>query len=245
MRRRGLGDVLHYFIPEDEQCEARAQVQTTRAQLPTSAIVWCLPASAERLLSCALAIDLAVATARDGARAEILAPFPRHRLLPRAPEVSWQQIDLADAGAEGLERSLQQRPPGTRSFVLLPPATLGTLLQQLAPGSVDGVLVPLEATPLGPGQALGLLRQLGPLMPELRVGAVRVGANSSSEVQDTLGKLARAAQRQLGLELEDLGELHRGPAIFRSLLHGLSVLDVDEEGSTARSVRDLALRLSA
>ena len=243
MRRRDLSDVLHYFIPEDEQREARAQA--AREQLPTSAIVWCLPASADRLLSCALAIDLAVAAARNGARAAILAPFPRHRLLPRAPEVSWQEIDLTDTGAEGLERSLQQQPPGTRSFVLLPPAALGTLLQQLAPGSVDGVLVPLEATPLGPGQALGLLRQLGPLMPELRVGAVLVGPNSGAELRDTLEKLARAARRQLGLELEDLGELRRGPATFRSLLHGLSVLDVDEEGSTARSVRDLALRLSA
>ncbi len=243
MRRRGLGDVLHYFIPEDEQREARAQVQAAQTRLPTSAIVWCLPASAERLLSCALAIDLAVAAARDGARAEILAPFPRHRLLPRAPEVSWRQIDLA--GAKGLERSLQQRPPGTRSFVLLPPAALGALLQQLAPGSVGGVLVPLEATPLGPGQALGLLRQLSPLMPELRVGAVLVGPKRGGEARDTLDKLARAARRQLGLELEDLGELRRGPATFRSLLHGLSVLDVDEEGSTARSVRDLALRLSA
>ena len=197
MRRRGLGDVLHYFIPEDEQREARAQAQAAQTRLPASAIVWCLPASAERLLSCALAIDLAVAAARDGARAEILAPFPRHRLLPRAPEVSWQEIDLADAGAEGLERSLQQRPPGTRSFVLLPPAALGTLLQQLAPGSVYGVLVPLEATPLGPGQALGLLRQLGPLMPELRVGAVRVGAvrvgaNGRAEGQDMLAFLRNA-----------------------------------------------------
>ena len=243
MRRRGLGDVLHYFIPEEEQREARAQVEAARPRLHPRATVWCLPASPEQLLSCAIAIDLAVAAARGGARAEILAPFARHRLLPRAPEVSWRRIELADAGAEVLQRALKARPPGARSFVLLPPAELGTLLPQLTPGAVDGVLVPLGAAPGEPAQALGLLRQLGPLAPELRVGAVLVGARSGAEARDALERLARAARRQLGFELEDLGELRQSPATFRSLLHGLSVLDVDEEGSTARSVRDLALRL--
>ena len=243
MRRRGLGDVLHYFIPEEEQREARARVRATRPRPHASAPAWCLPASPESLLSCAIAIDLAVAAARGGSRVEILAPFPRHRLLPRAPEVAWRQIELADAGAEVLERSLQERPPGARSFVLLPPTQLGSLLPQLPTGAVDGVLVPLEATPQAPAQALSLLRQLSPLVSELRIGAVLVGARSAAEAHQTLEKLARAARRQLGLELEELGELRRGPATFRSLLHGLSVLDVDEEGSTARSVRDLCERL--
>ncbi len=243
MRRRGLGDVLHYFIPEEEQREAQARVQTARPRDPNRTTCWCLPASPERPLSCVIAIDLALAAVRGGSRAEILAPFPRHRLLPRAPEVSWHRIDLADGAAHVLQQALAKGPSGSRSFVLLPPAQLGPTLRKLAPGSVHGVLVPLQATPRGPSRALGLLRQLGQAVPELRIGAVLVGATSPAQAQEIFTKLARAARRQLGLEIEDMGELSRGPATFRSLLHGVSVLELDEEGGPARSVRDLAQRL--
>ena len=244
MRRRGIGDVLHYFISEEEQREARARVQTPRGPEHSFATSWCLPALPERPLSCAIAIDLAVAASRRGARAEILAPFPRHRLLPRTPEVCWRLIELDPDGANSLESALAELAPGSRAFVLLPPTQLGPVLQQLAPGSLEGVLVPLNATPRGQARALGLVRQLGPPRPGLRIGAVPVGARNSVEAHASFEKLARAARRQLGHEIEQLGELHRGPATFRSLLHGVTVLDMDEDGSSARSLRNLCERLA-
>jgi hypothetical protein len=109
---------------------------------------------------------------------------------------------------------------------------------------LDGVLLPIEATARGPAQALGLLRQLGRPLPELRIGAVPVGASSRAVAREIFSKLERAAGRQLGLDVEDMGELRRDPASFRSLLFGVSVLDVDEEASSAQSLRALSNRLA-
>ncbi len=244
MRRRGLGDFLHYFIPEEEQREARERARPAQLENRSRSTRWCLPASPDRPLSCAVAIDLAVATARGGCRAEILAPFRQHWLLPKSAEVSWRVFELGQAESGSLAQALEATPPGSRSYVLVPPERLGPLLRTLPPGVLDGVLLPIEATARGPAQALGLLRQLGRPLPELRIGAVPVGASSRAVAREIFSKLERAAGRQLGLDVEDMGELRRDPASFRSLLFGVSVLDVDEEASSAQSLRALSDRLA-
>ena len=244
MRRRGLGDFLHYFIPEEEQREARERARPAQLENRSRSTRWCLPASPDRPLSCAVAIDLAVATARGGCRAEILAPFRQHWLLPKSAEVSWRVFEFGQAESGSLAQALEATPPGQRSYVLVPPERLGPLLRTLPSGVLDGVLLPIEATARGPAQALGLLRQLGRPLPELRIGAVPVGASSRAVAREIFSKLERAAGRQLGLDVEDMGELRRDPASFRSLLFGVSVLDVDEEASSAQSLRALSDRLA-
>jgi len=245
VRQRGLEDVLHYFIPEEEQSAAREAGRPSQRRGVASASRWCLPASPGRPLSCAVAIDLAVATARSGCPSQILAPFPQHRLLPRADEIPWRLFELQDGDVGSLERALADTAPGSRCFVLLPPSEMASLLQHLEPGTLDGVLVPIDGTAQGPAQALALLRQLGRPLPELRIGAVVVGADAAQVAAEIFEKLKRAARRQLGLQIENLGEVRRDPASFRSLLYGVSVLDLDEESGSARSLLELCERLGA
>ena len=55
-RRRGLGDVLHYFIPEEEQVAARARARDAPASTP---VRWALLSDPLRPLDRSLATDLA------------------------------------------------------------------------------------------------------------------------------------------------------------------------------------------
>ena len=103
----------------------------------------------------------------------------------------------------------------------------------------------VEATSEGPVRALSTLRALVGSAPELRIGAAVVGASDPLEAHALFSKVEHAARRQFGLVVEDLGWIERGRASIRSLLHGLSVLEVDADSSCANSVRVLSERLAS
>jgi hypothetical protein len=245
VRRRGLGDVLHYFISEEEQADARERARPVDTPQAARAPRWCLPATPKRPLSCAVAIDLAVAAARSGLETEIVAPFAQDELMLKSAEIGWRALDFSATplGSEALERALEEITPEKQCFVVLFPDHLGPVLRQLTPGYLDGLLLPIDAAPSGPAQALAILRQLPRLLPELRIGAVLVGAATARQARELFMKVQGAARRQLGLEIEDLGEVRRDPASFRSLLRGVSVLDIDEDASSAQSLRAVCRRL--
>ena len=114
MRRRDLGDVLHYFISEDEQREARQR----RIDGGAPPACWCLPATPERPLSCAVAVDLAVAAERNGLRAEILAPFSQSQVLFPA----WRVVDFDDPDSwEGIARELEAASEYGQRFLAVYP----------------------------------------------------------------------------------------------------------------------------
>lgn len=242
-KRRGLEDVLHYFIPEDEQREAREKVRETEdaqpvrksgeaapAHAPTR---WCVPIDPRRPLACGLAVDLGVALRREGAVVEIAAPFPPAFVRPGA-DLPWrtlrQDFDTAD-----LEAS-----PGV--LLLLPPTEVAACVSRLDPRALDGVLLPIESTPQGLRDALSILRALP--AEGLRICVVVV-VGQEGEGDESLARLKGAARRQLGLEIESLGILQRDRESFRSLLFGVSVLELDAEAGSARSLRALGERLAA
>ena len=72
---------------------------------------------------------------------------------------------------------------------------------------------------------------------------VLLGAPDPGTANQLFDKLAGAARRQLGLELERLGELRRDGACDRSLLHGVSVIDVDAEGDAVKALAALCENL--
>jgi hypothetical protein len=231
-RNRNLGDVLHYFISEEEQREARLA-----ANPPTRAPRYCLPADPERPLSCSLALELAGGMVGSGGSARVLSTFAPSRLVPRVAGVRWDVvIDLADALAAA---------PGSEAVIAVErPANLGALLGQLPADALDGVVLPVEAAQWGLGKTLGYLRGLAPALTGRRVLGLVVGAASPDAARELIARLASAMQRQHGVEIEFLGELARDAESYRSLLRGDSLHGLGDESTTAQSLRALCQRLS-
>jgi hypothetical protein len=241
-QRRDLGDVLHHFIPEEEQREAReAQLREGKLRRPHALTParWVLTASPHRPLSCSLALDLAAALSRSGAAAHILAPFPAGTYTRSS--VPWKSFDSGDP--ESLREALQALPGGASALVLMPPEELGSSLSGLDSGLLSGLLLVVDAAPWGLTRALRWLRGCGNALVGARIGVVVVGAESPGVARDLFRKLASAAGRQLGLELEDFGDVERDATSFRSLLRGVPVLDLDAAAGSSRSLESLCRRL--
>lgn len=239
-RARGLGDVLHFFIPEDEQRGARERAAARAGSAPR----WCLAADPQRPALCALAVDLAAALAPASAGTALLAPFRRAAVLPRASDVHWESC--GDIGGEPLTllHRLEAQPASRAVLLLVPPTGLRELLAHPAARALDGLLVPVDARARGPARALAWLGEAGGGLERMRIGALLIGARDAGEA-DALGEqLARSARRELGLEVHALGHLERDEASYRSLLHGRSVVDLDSAARSSASLRALAERLA-
>jgi len=248
LARKNLGDVLHYFIPEDEQSEARARTAAGEPEPlapdePSGAAAprVCVVAPPERLLFCAVALELAGALAAEFGSARVEASFAGSRLLPEVPGVRLfaaerAPAELADAVAHG--------PEGEPVLALERPERLAAFLARASPG-LDAVLVPVDASPAGVARGLRQLRELAPALAGLRVAAWLVGARSAGEAADLGERLAAAARRQHGLAVEVAPALPRDPALFRALLLGES-LHVSDDGTSAgaRELRALSRSLA-
>ena len=239
MRSRGLGDVLHYFISEDEQREARSRASGLERRAPTER--WCIPTSRERPLASTVALDLAVATTQAGVQTELLIPFPASDLLLDSPRILCRSV--TPATVENLEKALAETAPGTRSFIVLPPESLAEILREAPEGLIEGLLLVVDGSPAGPAQMLKLLRQLPRPLSGVRIAAALVEASGRQGARELFRKLHAAARRQLGIEVENLGELRRDAASYRALLRGVSVLDADPEAESSASLRRLGERL--
>ena len=223
MARKNLGDVLHYFISEEEQREARdaaaarehsAQVQDARereAPVQGRAPRYCLPADPGRPLVCALALELASGMAAESGDASVFCSFAASPLLPRVPGVRWEACDDLAAALAAVAR----REP---AIAVERPARLGALLARIPPGDLDGVVLPVEAAPWGLGKALGLVRELASAFGSRRVLGLVVGAADHAAAAQLIARLSAAARRQHGVEIELLGELARDAESYRSLL---------------------------
>jgi hypothetical protein len=240
---RGLGDVLHFFIPEDEQRRARERlVAQGGARRPGPR--WCFVAAPERPALCALAIDLTAALATSGSGATLLAPFGRTPVLPRASGVCWEMAGEGDAGLGTLARRLDSQPASRAVVLLVPPGSLRALLEQPAARALDGLLVPVDASARGVARTLGWLHAAGHAVERMRIGLLVIGAPSADRAAALGEQLERAARRELGLEVQVLGNLERDEASYRSLLHGRSVVELDSASRASSSLRALSDRLA-
>ncbi len=240
MARRNLGDVLHYFISEEEQREARGAARSEErpaAPPPDRAPRYCLPAEPDRPLTCALALDLAFGMTHSQTSARVLSSFPPSPLLPRLPRVRW---DVSDDLAEALIAAPSDEP----TIAVERPARLCALLGRLPEHALDGVVLPVEAASWGIGKTLGFLRELAPSLANQRVLGLVVGAESPAAAADLIAVLAAAARRQHGVEIELLGQLARDADSYRSLLRGESLHELGAQSATAQSLRALCQRLS-
>jgi hypothetical protein len=250
LARKNLGDVLHYFIPEDEQSHALGRAaerdepaDESELELHGPAPRICVPASPERLLWCALALELAGALASERGSARVEASFPTSPLLPVVPGV---RLVARAREPAALAAALAEIPRGEPTLLLERPAQLAQLLARPECALLDGLLLPVDASASGVARALRLLREIAPALAGVRVFAWVVGARSALEASELAERLASAARRQHGLEVELAPALPSDPALFRALLRGESVHATDDGTSAgARELRALSRRLGA
>jgi hypothetical protein len=240
---RGIDKVFDFLVSPDEQREVRRQAEKRVAgDDPLSAVRWCIGASAERPLACALAVDLAVALARSGRPTRILAGFERPPLLARSSTVPWIAFDL-EGESRSLSGELGKLPEDCSAIVIIPSRELPASVGALPRGTLDGVLLAVDTAPWGLSHALDRLRPLGQEAPWMRVGAILLGARGGDRAVALFHQLERAARQQLQLVVERLGELQRDATNFESLLHGVSALDLDADAPSSRQVLALSRRL--
>ncbi len=256
MPRNDLSDVFHLFITEEEQQEVRARSQSKAAAAApdpsletdsraTPALCWCMPCSPERPLDLITAVDLATAMAEPGSSTAIIAPFDPSPYLMTPKEVDWPQQDpKVDFESAWLDR-LEQRGHPARSLALLPPDSMTERLSGPLVDHVDGILLPMPCHGAGLARTLRWLRHLSKLPSHIRIGAVLIDSESEGSADPLFRKLEGAARRQFGISVEDFGTLVRGPSTFRSLLHGVSTLELAEDSTAAESLRTLSQRLVA
>jgi len=240
LARRNLGDVLHYFISEEEQREARSSAQV-RERPPQAAATraprYCLPADPERPLCCALALELASGMTGASDQASVLSSFAPSPLLPLVPDVRWRAVD-------DLAGSLSEVARDEPAIAVERPARLAALLGRIPVAELDGVVLPVDTAPWGLGKTLGFLRELAPALAGHRVLGLVVGAPNHEMAAQLIARLAAAARRQHGVEIELLGALARDAESYRSLLRGESLHALGAESTTAQSLRVLCQRLS-
>lgn len=232
-RSRNLSDVLHFYISEDEQSEAREEAARSRSAPAPSA--WAMPVERDRLLAAALALEIASALA-GGGRAEVLAPFSENTLAPRIANVRWRPV----AGERGaLARALGRATGGV--LVVAPAPELAAWLREAR--SPRCLLLPLSAAPSAETRSLEVLHALAQDVDGFRVASVVIGARSRDESAALASRFAAAARRRHGVEVESLGELFVSAANYRAILHGESVRSGASGGAEAHSLTALGRAL--
>ena len=246
MARKNLGDVLHYFIPEDEQSAARERESPAERELalplhgPAPRI--CVPTGPDRLLWCALALELAGALAAESGSARVEVGFPASPLWPSVPGV---RVTARARAPEALAAAVAEIASGEPALVLERPERLAALLARPERALLDGVLLPVDASAPGVGRALRLLREVAPALGRMPVLAWVIGARTARDASELAERLAAAARRQHGLDVEVAPALPSDPALFRALLRGESVHASDDGTSPgARELRALSRRLA-
>lgn len=224
---RGLGDVLHHFISEEEQAEAR---ERGRASGPAPGGCFGFVVHPRRPIQLCVASEFANVLS-SGTPARVPITFEPPTLLPRVDGVSWDRVpdQLApDELASWLKERLAPQGGESVRLLVLRPEDLSAELQKLA-----GWVLPVDASAHGISWALALLRKL----PSRQTGALFLGPEAAA--QGLYRRLAGAARRQLGIELEYLGALE--PRLERALLSGRIARVEPEE---ALLLRNAGLRLS-
>jgi len=242
---RGLGDVLHFFISEEEQRGARerAVARNGGGAVSESGPRVCLLAAPERPVLCALAVDLAAALSAHHSGATLLAPFPRPACAPRASGVCWEFAEGIGGGQAALLRRFETLPVRSAALLLVPPDGLAELLEHPTARALDGLLLPIDTTARGSARALRWLIAAGNGIARMRIGALLIGAASAEQAESQGEDFAHRARRELGLEIQILGNLERDASSYRALLHGRSVVELDSSSRASISLREVATRL--
>jgi len=264
-RSRSLEDVLHFFIPEEEQRRARAGRRPGDARRadsdsdgsnagrdadsrnrPWRVGRWVLAADPRRPLSAALAVDLVTALQGNGAASEILSATPPPFPWRDSRAVSWTRV----ASPRAARSALGDRRGGGTRLLALAPSDLPEWLPALGPSDcADGLLLAVDANPRSLETMRSALQEVSRRAADTSaipwIGAIAMGAADPEIGRRALRQAAELTREILGRDLRKLGGFPHDRASFRSLLEGQPVFEVDSNAASARCLRRIALALEA
>lgn len=261
---RGLGDVLHHFLPEAGEASEASEAPAEGAYAPEAApgeiarpapgALPCLsvPLEPGDVVHAALVWNLAVEAARGGARAALVTPFEADEALwpspgrgPLGAEVVPSPAPEPAAVAAAAREVAVARAGGRPGLVLVPVppealdkgADLGPLLRW--------TLLLTTPEPSGLQEAFGRAERLLAAAPGARVGVTVHGVRSVAEARRTFERLAAAVEGRLGAELLSYGLCLDELDVYRAIVRRCPV-GVERPGSrAARALADVARLLVA
>jgi hypothetical protein len=244
---RELGDVLHYFIPEDD---VSPPPERLRQPDPTPLAVVAVPAGERDVVRTAFVWNLAVEIARLGAAATVVAPgdeaseslWPQPGRGPMGtefvPSFARDLPDLAKAASElASSRGLESRSGGM-VLVQVPPRWLDQA------GSAERLLrrtlLFSSAEPRELAATRRLSRRLLPLMPEGQVGVTIHGVRSIDEAREAFDTLASALEPELQPRLVSYGLLLDDLDVYRAIVNRRPIGVIRPQSRAARALADVA-----
>jgi hypothetical protein len=142
-----------------------------------------------------------------------------------------------------LGEAIRDADPKANVLAVIPPSFATRLVSWLEPGSLRRLLVAVDTAPWGIREGLSRLRRLAATGPRTRIGIFLVGVDAPRADLAALRQLERAAARQLGIPVEELGAVVRDQASYRALLLEVPVIEVDPNSPSSRSLNRLARRV--
>jgi hypothetical protein len=259
---RDLGDVLHYFLPSDDERRAgrarapgrdrglRALGASPRTDRPAALPIVALPVGEGDVLRAALAWNLAVEISREGADSTLLSPASSD------PSPIWPEAGRGPVGTEVIHAHAEDLGELSR-------AALDVAVARAADVSEGVVLVRVPPAWLesGDGDGRALLRwvlffaspERGELIeayrlaklvarahPEARLGLTIHGARRVAEAERAFRQVADVAARHLGRSIESYGMLVDDLQIYRAIVARRPIGLEHPQSRASRALRDVA-----
>ncbi len=228
---RDLGDVLHLFAPELAGAE------------PAAPPIVGVPIARPEPAAVALLRNLAVETARQGARVSLVAP----RSIAGESDaelvgVATAAIDDEDpaAVAHAAERALRSTPHFERGFVFaaFPGAWLAKAAEVTA--LLRWTLVFVRPDEASLTDAAWALEAIAAQSPHARIGVTIHGVRTLVEARDCFEHLALRIERRLGCALTSYGVLVDDVRLSRSIVTGRPISLASPHSGAARALADVA-----
>jgi hypothetical protein len=244
---RELGDVLHYFIPEDDAGSRRGpSVEPDASPLAVVAV----PVGESDVVRAAFVWNLAVEMARLGAAATVIAPGER------ASESLWPQPGRGPLGTEFVPtfaRDLPTLAATAREVAMGRGATCrggGLVLAQVPPSwlgetadgdpLLDWTLLFSAPEPRELDQTCTLVRRLLLAAPQAQVGVTIHGVLGIDEARRAFDALSAALEPELRERLVSYGLLLDDLDVYRAIVNRRPIGVIHPQSRAARALADVA-----
>jgi hypothetical protein len=239
---KDLGDVLHFFLPDEEK------EGTPRQERPATLPILALPIGERDVVRAAFAWNLNVEIARIGASATLIAPhdaqlealWPEAGPGPLGCEVLMSEAgDLASLGRAALDVSVAKAADSADGGVVLV-AVPPEWLSQPGEGLLRWMLLLSTSDSRDLANTYGLAKRLWAADSRIEIGVTVHGVRRVREARQAFERVARAAERHLLRQPRSYGLLVDDLHVYRAIVSRRPIGLEHPQSPAARALRDVA-----